>query len=372
MFPWGRLGRLLVAEEEIQRFVLLNRLVSVSTSRAPTAFKPPLLPGSELLSVLKERKDAGHAIEFFGSSDTEKDAEETEEERIERSKGLNFVWLRDISIEKVGQFNYANLLLEYVDQRKKSFSVVDTTSLKGRDITGGRNERGGVSAHVVVRFPTTQHDDGQYRCAIEVAHSINRSMIETFICRQLRRWSQADELKYEVHSPDKRKGGQMSVREYRYTPRLELLADVGRSLSFATAGGRELAHMTFSKRSEKQSIGGKDHVLHEELIADVELKISAKQGPEDPEKRFKWLSEVRALYEKRGYKTRLTYRQVNGGMITGKIHQALAGATDLVMCQRELISLTHGHRDWYSEIEDEVTDQMATFLNKDQLWERGK
>jgi hypothetical protein len=262
-----------LADEEFQRFVILNRLVSRSVSRAPEAFKPPIVEGFELFTILGERSAAGAAIEFFGATETEKDADETDDERIARCAGHNFIWLRQIEIVTKGAYKYATLLLEFVDQSKKSFSVVDTSSLKGRDITGAKNERGGVSCHVVVRLPIKQHDDGDYRCSIEVAHSINRGMIEAFLCRQLRRWAHANELTFEEHMPDKK--GKMSVKEYRYNPRLELFADVGRSLSFATAGGRELSHMTFTKRSTRQSIGGKDHVLHQELIADVELKVSA-------------------------------------------------------------------------------------------------
>jgi hypothetical protein len=360
-----------LADEEFQRFVILNRLVSRSVSRAPEAFKPPIVEWFELFTILGERSAAGAAIEFFGATETEKDADETDDERIVRCAGHNFIWLRQIEIVTKGAYKYATLLLEFVDQSKKSFSVVDTSSLKGRDITGAKNERGGVSCHVVVRLPIKQHDDGDYRCSIEVAHSINRGMIEAFLCRQLRRWAHANELTFEEHMPDKK--GKMSVKEYRYNPRLELFADVGRSLSFATAGGRELSHMTFTKRSTKQSIGGKDHVLHQELIADVELKVSAKQGPDNPKERFTWLAGIRSFYETNGYRTRLTYRQLNGGVVvSGNIHQALAGATDLVMCQKELMSLQHAHRDWYSEIDDEIADQMATFLDKDQLWERGK
>ncbi|MBB4370962.1 hypothetical protein GGD63_003759 [Bradyrhizobium sp. cir1] len=228
--------------EEFQRFVILNRLASISISRAPVAFKPPTVAGVELFNVLQERNEAGSAIEFFGAGDTEKDDEETEDERIARCVGHNFIWLRQIKIATSGAHRYAKLLLEFVDQSKKSFSVVDTSSLKGRNISGGKNERGGVSCHVVVRLPIKQHDDGDYRCAIEVAHTINRGMIETFLCRQLRRWAHNDELTYEVHLPDRK--GKASIKVYKYSPRLELLADVGRSLSFATAGGRELAHMT--------------------------------------------------------------------------------------------------------------------------------
>jgi hypothetical protein len=141
---------------------------------------------------------------------------------------------------------------------------------------------------------------------------------------------------------------------------------------FAGTGGKELSQMTFSKRSEKQSIGGKDHVKEHELFADVELRINAKQGPADPKERASWLTGVRSYFEERGYVTKLTYRHLaSGGILSGNVHKALAGAADLVMCPKELMSLKHGLRDWYAEIDDEIEEQMATFLNKDQLWERG-
>ncbi|UQD96128.1 hypothetical protein [Bradyrhizobium japonicum] len=361
-----------MADDDFQRFVLLNRLVSISTSHAPTAYKPPLVAASTLLEALEDRKAAGHAIEFIGAKEAERDAEETEDERIARCSGLNFILLRDMKIDQDGEYSYAKLLLEFVDHGKRTFSVVDTESLEGRDIAGEKNERGGISTHIVVRLPKSQHDDGQYRCAIEVAHSFNRQMIETFICKQLRRWARAEELTYPVRAPDKRKPGQMNTKDYKYTPRLELVADVGRTLSFATAGGRELAQMIFSKRSAKQSIGGKDHVVDEEIIADVELRVKAQNGPADPLERIKWFTGIRSLYETNGYKTSLSYRQLNGGVVTGKVHQALAGATDLVMCQKELMSLKHDYREWYPKIDDEIADQMATFVDKDELWQRGK
>jgi hypothetical protein len=193
-----------LAGGEFQRFVILNRLVSKSVSRAPEEFKPPLVEGEELFKMLKERHDSGAAIEFFGADETGRDADESDDDRIKRSAGHDFVWLRKITMVDRGAHRYVTMLLEFVDQSKKSFSVVDTSSLKGRDITGAKNERGGVSCHVVARLPIRQHDDGTYRCAIEIGHHINRGMIEAFICRQLRRWAHANELTYEVRNPDKK------------------------------------------------------------------------------------------------------------------------------------------------------------------------
>jgi hypothetical protein len=66
------------------------------------------------------------------------------------------------------------------------------------------------------------------------------------------------------------------------------------------------------------------------------------------------------------------YRHVGGGIVSGKIHRALASATDLVMCQKELISLKKETKEWYPEISYEIKEQMITLLNTDQLWERAK
>ena len=214
--------------------------------------------------------------------------------RIKRGKKdhLDFIWLRDISFHEEGQWQYATLLFEFIDQSKRSFSVVDIQELVGREISGKASERGSRSAHMVVRLPIKQYDDGSYRCAIEVAHSITRSDIENFLCRQLRRQASADQASYTVTSTNKK--GNPKERIYRYTPRLELFADIGRKIDFAISGGRELAHMTFTKRHERRSIGKQTEIMHKDVIADVQLRVSAKQGPEDPEERLSWLAKVRA------------------------------------------------------------------------------
>ena len=59
--------------------------------------------------------------------------------------------------------------------------------------------------------------------------------------------------------------------------------------------------MTFTKRSEKQSIGKPTSLEHKDVYADVELRVSAKQGPDDPIERVSWLQTVRSYYEKIGY-----------------------------------------------------------------------
>lgn len=130
--------------------------------------------------------------------------------------------------------------------------------------------------------------------------------------------------------------------------------------------------MTFTKRSERQSIGKKTAVDHQDIIGDVEWKVSAKQGPDDPAERNTWLATVRKAFKSTGFETRMYYRNLSGGSLSGEVHQALSGATDLVMCPRELISLNKVPRDWYDKFDDEIVDKLIDLTNADELWERGK
>jgi hypothetical protein len=370
IFWSGALREDCMADEEYQRFVLLNRLVSRSTSHAPEEHRPPFLSAAEALEVIDQRRKKGWAIEYFGLHESAADSERGDDARIKRGKGHDFLWLRQLRFEEKAAWRFAILLFEFVDQSKRSFSVVDTLKLTGREISGENDERGSRSAHVVIRFPIKQYDDGSYRCAIEVAHSITRGDIENFFCRQLRRQSSADESTFSARSVDKK--GKAIDKTYRFTPRLELFSDIGRKLDFALSGGRELSYMTFTRRSERRSIGKSTAVMHEDVIADVEYKVSAKQGPDDPKERLRWLGNVRSHFESIGYESRMYYRNLGGGILSGQVHQALAGATDLVMCQKELISLTRSPKDWYREIDPEIADQLVALANADQLWERTK
>jgi hypothetical protein len=368
--PNGVLRRNCMADEEVQqRLVLLNRLVSVSTTRATEDNKPPMFTGREALELIQRRKEKNWAIEYFGLHETAGSLSK-EDERIKSGKGHDFIWLREIKFQDKAQWRFAVMLFEFIDQSKVSFSVVDTVSLEGNEIRGKKNDRGARSAHVVVRLPIKQYDDRSYRCVIEVSRSITRADIEHFLCKQLRRQAAADELSFHVRWMDAK--GKPKEYNYRYTPRLELFADIGRKIDFALSGGRELSHMTFTKRHERRSIGKDTEVKHEDVIADVELRVSAKQGPDDPDKRLGWLAQVRSYFESIGYESRMFYRNLGGGIMSGHVHQDMAGATDIVMCQKELISLSDADKEWYPKIDDELVGQMITHANTDDLWERSK
>ena len=361
-----------MAEEDgPQRLVLLNRLVSYSTCRASEEHKAPMMTANEALTILQKRHEKEWTIEFLGMHEGPGSLPK-DDERIKAGKKdkFDFVLLREIKFEDKAEWRFAVMLFEFIDQTKKSFSVVNTQNLKGREISGDAPERGSRSAHVVVRIPVKQYDDRSYRCVIEVSHAITRGDIEHFLCRQLRRQSAADELSFHVRSVDAK--GKATEKNYRYTPRLELFADIGRKLDFALSGGRELSHMTFTKRSERRSIGKATEVKHDDVIADVEYRVSAKQGPDDPKERIGWLTKIRSFFESDGYEARMYYRNLAGGILSGQVHQALAGATDLVMCQKELISLHNAPKDWYGKIDPDIASQMIALADADELWERSK
>ena len=172
IFPITSLREGWMAEELHQRFVLLNSLVSRSTSHAPPEHKPPMVPGAESLAVIEARHKKNWAIEFFGLHETPDEYQKGDEARIKRGQKdhLDFIWLRDITFHERLPWRYVISLFEFIDQSKRSFSVVDTQKLTGREISGNASERGSRSAHVIARLPVKQYDDGSYRCAIEVAN----------------------------------------------------------------------------------------------------------------------------------------------------------------------------------------------------------
>ena len=138
-----------MADEGPQKFVLLNRLVSRSVTRAPKEHKPPIDPGAELLSIIQKRRAQGLAVEFPGLPETDKETEKGEKARLESGKGYDLILLRDMKLEEQFPWKFVTLLFEFVDDSKRSFSVVHTQKLTGREIAGADEERGALSAHVL-------------------------------------------------------------------------------------------------------------------------------------------------------------------------------------------------------------------------------
>jgi hypothetical protein len=126
--------------------------------------------------------------------------------------------------------------------------------------------------------------------------------------------------------------GKSSKRSYQYRPTLELHAEVGRKLSLGTGG--ELTHMLFTKKADRQSIGVETDVDHEDILADVEIRVSARQGPQDPEEKKHWFERIRGFYRGLGYESRVFYRHAKGRTLSGQVHAAEADAADLLRSTR--------------------------------------
>jgi hypothetical protein len=349
-----------------ERLVLLNRLVSLSTSRARLE-RPPTHSAAELLEIMRGRVLQKIAIEHLGMRIGDDDALPA------AVAGLSFMRLREIKFEQIESFKYVTLLIEYVNSGDKTFPVVHIETFEGREIQGAAQERGASTAHVVARLPADgDFDDGAYRCAIEVQHPITRSQIEHFLAYQLRRHCDEQEWLFPVNAKKKRRDGKVVTTEHRYRAKFRLLADVGRKLNVAGGSGRNLSHMVFSKRATRQAIGKQVDVINEEIVADVELRVHAKQGPEDPAERLNWAARVRKHYEERGYDCRLYFRNAGGQALSGAVDQAIESAADLLMCPRETIYLTSSPKRWHATIHAEVVEKLRDILDQDELWERGK
>jgi hypothetical protein len=195
--------------------------------------------------------------------------------------------------------------------------------------------------------------------------------LETFLSRQVRRHTDAEKWTFTV---TEQKGGRSRQvnKELRFTPRLELHAEVGRRLNLTGAGEAELTHMVFTNRQSHQSIGKGHEVKHKEVMAHVDIKISAKQGPEDPEEKKGWIQELRTYFTGQGFEARLYYRHANGRVTGGEVHHALDSAADLLMCPTAFISLDAPPRPWEATVNADVAVAMRELLDQDDLWGRSK
>lgn len=354
-----------LSEPQHEKIVLLNTLQSVSTSRAPGDLKAPVHSAEELFGFIVKRCDEKVAVEFTGGLDDPDD-----QVRIANGKGQSLVNARAHAIRKHDSYTYLVLLLEYADKDERLFPVLDTSTLLGRELSGKHNERGASQAHLVVRLPPTGAKDiGKYRCILELARGLNRHTVETFLSRQVRRHVITDgSFRFEHLTKDK--DGKTVEKTYAYTPKLELLADVGRKLNVSKSSGAEISRMEFVKRSEKLSAGVPTDVISENILGDVKITISAGQlsNVHSISDAFKAL---RKSYEQRGYKTKLYFRHPKTkGEFGGSIEQKVASAADLLLCQREVISLPSEPPAWLGSIYTPTVDAMIQLLGDDKLWDR--
>jgi hypothetical protein len=346
---------------ENQRIVLLNRLISRSISHAPREHKPPLVPGWELLDIVVKRQRKGVAVEYLGADDDEDD-----DARIAKGAGHDCFRLSHARTEKDGKARFVSMLFEFIDDSQISFPLVDLRTFAGREISGKELERGASSAHVVVRLPDEgDFDDGNYRCAFEMVQPITRKAVERFLNRQIRR---GGEWGFSVSATDK-KSKRAVTKDYRYHGKFDLVGDLGRNLTHG-AGQSILSQVVFTKRSERMAVGQPTAVHHEEVLADVELRISGKQAPADPEERVGWIGRLRKKWEDQGFKTKVYYRSAGGALLGGNLHRDIENATDLMMCPKEFVTLSKPPKRWTDRFNSEMIGKLKEILRKEELWQR--
>ena len=184
-------------------------------------------------------------------------------------------------------------------------------------------------------------------------------MLGILLARQLNSHCKETEWKFPIFVQE----GKRTVEKlYSYHAKLELVADVGRSLS--AMGKRSLSSLVFIKRSEKQEIGGPTTVETKEIFGDVEIKVAASQGPTDPVEQRGWVEWLVENYRSRGFETRMYFKSVNGGLVVGDVHGAVAGAIDLVLCPKETILLPEAPRKWYPEVQAPIAAQLRANSRK--------
>jgi hypothetical protein len=133
-------------------------------------------------------------------------------------------------------------------------------------------------------------------------------------------------------------------------------------------GKRPLSSLVFVKRSEKQEIGGPATVKTEEIFGDVEIRVSAQQGPTDPVEQKGWIGRLVEHYRNRGFETKMYFRSVNGGLVGGGVHGDIAGAVDLVMCPKETTLISEAPKKWRPKILPSIETEIRAILENDMLW----
>ena len=345
-----------------ERHVFLNYMFARSKTMAPREHTPPMHGARELFHLLGQRFANGNAIVFLSAEESE-DPDETKASQ-EKSSAVRF---RRFGWYENDHHNYLALLVEHIDHLEKTFPVVHRQSFVGRDLQADAEERGSATAHVVVRIPKQgDYDVGEYRTAIEVVHGTSRRIIETLINRLLREMSADWTFSVEMKDPR----GRRIQKIYKYRPRLELNADIGRSL---LGGPRNstLTHMVFTKRSEKLNTGQETEVEQIDVIGDIEYNISASQAPEDAEERKGWLTKVREKYESLGFKSKLYFRHNAGFTLRAGVRHDESSAADMLLCPKEIVSIDDIERRWRDDMSVATLKALFALLDRDDLWRSG-
>jgi hypothetical protein len=352
--------------DELQRVVLLNRLISRSATRARSA-TAPLHTAHHLFEILKGRFHAGLAIEYLRAVDN---VDEAERKRLGAQS--SYTRIADFQYYDTPSYRYVMMLVKHVNVAVKAFSVENRANLEGREVSGEVNESGAIAAHFVARLPLAESllDLGNYRCLTEVASPITRSHLEFLLCRQLRRTTDMANWTFSSTTQAKRSAKPMT-KDHPYTPRLEFGGDIGRNMS-TNGSVREISSMVFLKEAERETIGPGLEVDRTDVIKNVEIRIAASQAPEKPEEKVSWFERVKKHFAGQGYEVRLHFKHVNGGYVGGEVHEAVDGAFDIVMCDREIVQLDKPLLASSSTIDADFCSKLRDVLDKDELWTRGK
>lgn len=349
-----------------EQTVLLNHLLTQSITQAPEDTTPPTHGIEELFSYIKSRSKSGVAIEFFGDFP---DDLESDKDRIEygKSKKYDFIRIKDANIEEVNGRRYIVMLIHHIDQKNRSFPVVNLDTYEGREITAEENERGVTSAHVVISLPSEGDvDDAKYRCAIEYTSGITRRGIEFLLNRQLRR---SIDWEFSVEQTGKR--GPIKSKIYKYRPKIRLASDIYRNLLV----GDQLALFSsavFTKRSTRDNTAKEIELMQEDIVADIEVRISGSQAPADPAAKKAWLNKLISWYQDRGYRSKLYYRHMNGRKYKGTQSTEIDGAADRLLCNTTMYSLTTERSKWDNIIQGQAVQEIVNILRRDELWQKAK
>lgn len=347
------------------RTVLLNHLLSQSTSQAPDEHTPPTHGFEELFEYVKSRTDKGVAIEFLTDADSD-DLDDAGRIDLGKKNKLDFVRLKFAGLMTHESRRYAVLLIHHVDQKNRSFPVVNLDTYEGREITAAENERGVSSAHVVVSLPVDNEvDDASYRCVVEFTPGITRRSVEFLINRQIRR---AASWEFSVEQVGRR-GTPVKPKIYKYKPKIRLASDIYQNLLTGDKIGL-FSSAVFTKRSTKENTAKEIDLLQEDIVADIQLRISGNQAPTDPTKRKSWLKELVNFYDGLGYKSKLYYRHLNGSKYRGTHSTEADGAADRLLCNTASYELTTERPKWDNTVHQPAVDELVKILRRDELWQR--
>lgn len=128
--------------------------------------------------------------------------------------------------------------------------------------------------------------------------------------------------------------------------------------------------MVFTKKGTKQSIARAQEITHEDVLANVQIKISATQGPKDSKEKRMWYIGILEHFTGQGFEARLYYRHANGRVVGGEVHHAIDAASDLLLCPKTFLSLEEPPRPFEGKVNVALAAAMREVLDRDELWEQ--